>query len=156
MRRMTIILCLLLIAGIVSAEELSERKIRYKGDSSASCFAIIQKNSEGYAASVETSHGMIFKNGIFWGLGTGIMWSFTNSEAFVPVFTEARYYLDCKKVKPFFAAKIGGIFCTDRPDNAFFASPVIGLSVKSIQLKLGYQYNLGIATIRDNVGGGKP
>ena len=153
MKRVMIVMISIMISSVLAAQELPDKKLSYKGDVLASCYALVQNNSQGYALAFETTHGLLFNRKIFWGLGTGILWSLTNSEASVPFYTEARYYFNNATCRPFFAVKTGGVFCIDRTDNAFIASPILGISFKSLQFKLGYQYNAGISSLRDNISG---
>lgn len=151
MKRVIVFLALFAICGIMSAQDKSSNKIQYKGDVGLSGSAIVQKGTKGYAVAAETTHGVIFNEDIFLGAGTGLMWSFTNVEPFLPIFAEGRYYFGESHIKPLMSLRLGGQFCLDRLDNAFVLSPSVGLSVHSFYVKLGYLFNAGVTEVKEAI-----
>ena len=147
MKRIVVLLILSAISGIMSAQGRLENETQYNGDVSISGSTIVQKGTNGYAVAVETTHGIRFNKAIYLGAGTGLMWSFTNVEPFLPLFAEGRYYLGDSDIKPFLSLRLGGQFCLERLENAFIISPSIGLSIHSFYVKFGYQFNAGVTEV---------
>lgn len=143
MKKSIMVAAFLLLCFMLSAGNLPNGKCRYQGDVLLYGYAVTQSNTKGYAASVETVHGVDFGNGLFVGLGTGLKYSFTNLETFVPVYAEGRYYFNPSRIRPFVSLSLGGEFCLARPDNSVLVSPAFGLYIGSFAIKFGYCYNAG-------------
>lgn len=144
----TVFICVLCLmsCGIISAQDNLHNKIEYQGEFVLSGCAVVQKATQGYATSLETTHGILYNKVAFCGLGTGVLCSFTNTEVSLPVYAEGRYYFSDANCKPFIDLKMGGVFCLERQDNAFLVASSVGFSIRSLLMKFGYQYNAGVST----------
>lgn len=136
-------LILFTIALLLSLTSFSQSKKGYQGDVSLGYLTATTADLKGQASFCTTTHGYSFGNGTFLGAGTGVDYSFTNKEFFIPAFVEGRYYFNDKDVSPFVSTKIGGLFAIERVDNSLIILPSFGLKLPSVSLQIGYQYSEG-------------
>lgn len=141
-----IILSLLLLNSIIClCEAQEERLVKYSGEISVTAMPTFSQNGEGMVGLFETCHGFVWGNNAYFGIGTGVSFSFLTKEVFIPAFIEGRFSPEGEYlVTPFCSLRLGGLFCTQRISNLASVNPTIGVTMGRISFSVGYQLLSGI------------
>ncbi len=105
--------------------------------------------------SITTSHGFSFGNGFYLGGGVGFTAeTFLNFEDaphwLVPLFADAKYSFLNKRVSPFVAARVGGVFNTEYKMNRMLINPMVGIDVRHFTVGLGYELQTAFKGVIEN------
>jgi hypothetical protein len=134
----------LLLAGLALTTSLCNAQhpsVRYSGDVGLYGCGVSGDYGKGSCISVETVHGVDIGKMTFVGIGSGINYSVSSDEFFVPAFIEGRVNLSRGKgLTPYISTKIGGLFCTSRSSNIATLNPSIGVKYSRLSISLGYMY----------------
>lgn len=105
----------------------------------------------GFSSSLTTVHGYAFGNGLFTGVGTGVV--FTPSDLMssygIPFFLECRYSFIDAKASPFLSMRFGGYYNIGGR-TGLYAAPSAGIDMGRWSLFLKYDYRTGNRTIYDS------
>ena len=143
MKRLGIVLFILFAS--CSYGNAQESKISYSGEYGVVGSSVFRKQGRGIALSLETSQGVRFGNRSFTGIGSGITYSLSTKEFFIPVYLHEKVFIsDNTQLKPFVSGKIGGLFCAERRSNAFVFNPSIGFEWSKLSLSLGYVFQYAV------------
>lgn len=105
--------------------------------------------------SITTSHGYSFGNGFYLGGGVGFAAeTFLNFEDaphwLVPLFADVKYSFLNKRVSPFVAARVGGVFNTEYKMNRLLVNPMAGIDVRHFTVGLGYELQTAFKGVIEN------
>ncbi len=112
-------------------------------------FAIGKDFVDGSSMDLLTSHGYSFGNGLYLGMGTGVLTNHfaadmggVGAQITVPLFADIKYSFINKRVSPYIALKTGIGLLTD--DVAFpsclYVAPSVGVDIGRFSLGITYAY----------------
>lgn len=123
----------------------SSDALRYNGKFELAGIEVSNKNASGTNIAFYTTHGVEINRLAFVGLGTGVDYSFSVEDIFIPAFLQSDIVIyDGSELKPFASIKIGGLFCTSRSSNIFNFNPSIGIRYSKLALTVGYIHQYGV------------
>jgi hypothetical protein len=134
-----------LIAVFASISAIAQTSLKYNGKFELAGMAVSNKDASGTGIAFHTIHGVDIKSKAFIGLGTGIDYSFSVEDVFIPAFLQGDIMIyDKTDLKPFASLRIGGLFCTSRSSNIFNFNPSIGIRYSKFALTVGYIHQYGV------------
>lgn len=123
----------------------SNTALKYNGKFELAGMEVSNKDASGTGIAFYTTHGVDIKSKAFSGLGTGINYSFSVEDIFIPAFLQGDILIyDGSDLKPFASLKVGGLFCTSRSSNIFNFNPSIGIRYSKFALSVGYIHQYGV------------
>ena len=143
---------LALALGILSVDAQTKDYVDYERGYRAD-IAVSTSISEQYTLS--TSHGFSFGNGLYVGGGVGFTAeTFLNFEDaphyLVPLFADVKYTFLNKRVSPFVATRMGGVFNTEYKMCRMLINPTIGINVRHFTVGLGYELQHAFKGVIEN------
>lgn len=130
---------------LASISAIGQNSLKYVGKFELAGMAVSNKDALGTGVALYATHGVDINSKAFIGLGTGVNYSFSLEDIFIPAFLQGDILIyDDSDLKPFASLKVGGLFCTSRSSNIFNFNPSIGIKYSKFALTVGYIHQYGV------------